>query len=58
MVGITKALGIDFVHVFGPGGRAANQPFAVITLRPPMALPLPGASVSMATIGSPASSEA
>ena len=41
-----------------PDGRAANQPFSVVTLSPPRAAPLPGASVSVAVIGSPASSVA
>ena len=41
-----------------PDGRAANQPFSVTTLSPPMAAPLPGAVVSFAVIGSPASSVA
>src|SRR5437899_1542755 len=38
-----------------PDGRAANQPFAVVTFSPPIAAPLPGALVSFAVIGSPAS---
>ncbi|KAF5046487.1 hypothetical protein DSECCO2_470260 [anaerobic digester metagenome] len=38
-----------------PEGRAANQPFCVTTLRPPMAAPLPGAWVILARMGSPAS---
>ena len=38
-----------------PDGRAANQPRAVVTLSPPIAAPLPGAVVSLASIGSPAS---
>ncbi len=38
-----------------PDGRAANHPSAVVTLRPPIAAPLPGARVRVATIGSPAS---
>ena len=37
-----------------PEGRAANHASAVVTLRPPIAAPLPGASVSLAVIGSPA----
>src|SRR5215471_18408503 len=37
-----------------PEGRAANQPFAVTTLRPPMAALFPGARVSFAVISSPA----
>ena len=41
-----------------PDGRAANQPLAATTLRPPMAASLPGARVSRAVIGSPASSGA
>ena len=40
---------------FGVEGRAANQPFAVATLSPPIGAPLPGAVVSFAVIGSPAS---
>ena len=39
-----------------PDGRAANQPLAVTTFSPPMAASLPGARVSLAVIGSPASS--
>ena len=39
-----------------PDGRAANQPEAATTLSPPIGSPLPGAVVSAATIGSPASS--
>ena len=38
-----------------PEGRAANQPFSVTTLSPPIGASLPGAFVSRATIGSPAS---
>ena len=38
-----------------PEGRAANQPLAVTTFRPPMGASLPGARVSLAVIGSPAS---
>ena len=38
-----------------PEGRAANQPLAVATFKPPMAALLPGACVSLAVIGSPAS---
>jgi len=41
-----------------PDGRAANHPSRVTTFSPPMGMPLPGASVKLATIGSPASSEA
>ena len=41
-----------------PDGRAANQPLAVVTLSPPIGAPLPGAAVSFAVIGSPASSDA
>ena len=41
-----------------PDGRAANQPDAAITLSPPIGAPLPGAVVSAAVIGSPASSVA
>ena len=37
-----------------PDGRAANQPFADVTFKPPMAALLPGAFVSLAVIGSPA----
>ena len=40
-----------------PEGRAANQPLAVTTLRPPIGAPLPGAAVSLAVIGSPASAQ-
>src|SRR3954447_10676634 len=39
-----------------PEGRAANQPLRLITFRPPIEAPLAGAFVSLATIGSPASS--
>ena len=38
-----------------PDGRAANQPDSVTTFRPPIGAPLPGAVVSIAVIGSPAS---
>jgi hypothetical protein len=38
-----------------PEGRAANQPLAATTFRPPIGASLPGAFVSLATIGSPAS---
>ena len=38
-----------------PDGRAANQPLAVTIFRPPIGAPLPGALVSRAMIGSPAS---
>ena len=38
-----------------PDGRAANQPLAVTTFKPPMEASLPGARVSLAVIGSPAS---
>ena len=41
-----------------PDGRAANQPLADTTFRPPMGASLPGARVSLAVIGSPASFEA
>ena len=41
-----------------PDGRAANQPPSVTTFSPPIGAPLPGASVSRAMIGSPASSDA
>ena len=41
-----------------PEGRAANQPLAATTFRPPMGASLPGAVVSLAVIGSPASSVA
>jgi hypothetical protein len=41
-----------------PDGRAANQPLAVDTFSPPMAASLPGALVSLAVIGSPASVDA
>ena len=36
-----------------PEGRAANHADSVVTLSPPIAAPLPGASVSRAVIGSP-----
>ena len=38
-----------------PDGRAANQARSVVTLRPPIAAPFPGASVSRPVIASPAS---
>ena len=41
-----------------PDGRAANQADSVVTLSPPIAASLPGAVVSSAVIGSPASSVA
>ncbi len=41
-----------------PEGRAANQPLAATTFNPPIAASLPGARVSFAEIGSPASSVA
>ena len=41
-----------------PDGRAANQPISLASLRPPIAAPLPGARVSLAKIGSPASVDA
>ena len=41
-----------------PDGLAANHADSVVTLSPPIAAPLPGASVSLAVIGSPASSVA
>ena len=37
-----------------PDGRAANHAFFVVTLRPPMDAPLPGASVRRPVISSPA----
>jgi hypothetical protein len=37
-----------------PEGRAANHADSVVTLRPPILAPLPGASVSLAVISSPA----
>ena len=51
-----KALRVDLVDVLGAGGRAANQPLSVETLMPPNDWPLPGAAVSVARTGSPASS--
>ena len=41
-----------------PDGRAANQADSVQTFSPPIGAPLPGAEVSLAVIGSPASSVA
>jgi hypothetical protein len=41
-----------------PDGRAANQPLAETTFNPPIEASLPGARVSFAVIGSPASSVA
>ena len=41
-----------------PEGRAANQPLAVTTFRPPMGASLPGARVSLAVMGSPARADA
>jgi len=38
-----------------PEGRAANQPLVAVTFSPPMAALFPGARVSFAVIGSPAS---
>ena len=38
-----------------PEGRAANQPDCVVTFTPPIGLWFPGASLSFAEIGSPAS---
>jgi hypothetical protein len=38
-----------------PEGRAANQPFSATTFRPPIGAPFPGARVSLAVTGSPAS---
>src|SRR2546427_10107479 len=38
-----------------PDGRAANHPFAVTIFSPPIAALLPGALVSLAVMGSPAS---
>ena len=38
-----------------PDGRAANQLSLVTTFRPPIFAPLPGASVSLASMSSPAS---
>jgi len=37
-----------------PEGRAANQPLAVTTFKPPIGALFPGAWVSLALIGSPA----
>lgn len=37
-----------------PDGRAANQPLADTTFKPPMAALLPGAFLGLARIGSPA----
>ena len=37
-----------------PDGRAANQPFSVVTLRPPIEALFPGALVNLAVILSPA----
>ena len=37
-----------------PEGRAANQPLAATTFKPPIGSLLPGARVSLAVIGSPA----
>ena len=39
-----------------PDGRAANHPWAVTTLTPPIATLLPGARVTEARMGLPASS--
>ena len=38
-----------------PEGRAANQPLAATTFRPPIGASLPGAVSQLAVIGSPAS---
>ena len=58
MVGTFRALGVEFVEVFRARGRAANQPLPATTLDPPIGTSLPGARVSFAVIGSPASSVA
>jgi len=39
--------------LYVPEGRAANQPLAATTFRPPIGASLPGAFVSLATIDSP-----
>ena len=41
-----------------PEGRAANQPLGATTLSPPIGASLPGARVSVAVMGSPASCDA
>ena len=55
VVGAPERLGVDLVDVLGAAGRAANHADSVVTLRPPIFAPLPGASVSLPVIGSPAS---
>jgi hypothetical protein len=50
-----EALRVDLVNVLG-ARRPRGKPAAfVVTLSPPIAAPLPGALVSFASIGSPAS---
>ena len=51
---VLEALCIDLVDVFWCRRRAANQPLAATTFRPPIGALLPGARVSFAVIGSPA----
>ena len=54
MLRALQALGVDLVDVLGArGGRRTSR--AATTLRPPIGASLPGAAVSIALIGSPAS---
>ena len=55
-----QALGVEFVRCLFdvPEGRAANQPLVETTFSPPIGASFPGARVSFAVIGSPASSVA
>lgn len=48
-----KALAVDLVSVFRTRRTCGNQPLSVITFRPPIDAPLPGAAVRRAVIGSP-----
>ena len=54
----TEALGVDLGDVLRAGRPRCEQPKSVVTLSPPMGAPLPGASVRIAVMGSPASSVA
>ncbi len=55
MAGVAEALGVDLVDLLRAEGRAQNQPSPVTTLTPPIAAPLPGATLRTAVMGSPAS---
>ena len=56
--GPDKRLGVDLVDVFGPRRPGSEPARSVVTLRPPIGSLLPGASISLSVIGSPASSVA